>query len=876
MYAAMIQDSVGMREVIVNDDSVSSVTSTSFEGLIPPKTAKQKLARKNELKAKSTLMLAIPDEHLLKFLACKDAKSLWEAIKNRFGGNKESKKMQKTILKKNYENFAASSQEGLDKTLIAWNNIALIMRNKSDLNTLSMDDLYNNMKVYESKIKSQSSLSLKSQNVAFVSSNNTSSTNETVNTAHGVSADSPKDQASIASYVDDVIWMLTIRVKRFIKKKGRKLDLNGKDTIGFDRTKVECYNCHRRGHFAREYRAPRNQGNKNRDAPTRNAPVFKKGEGYHAVPPPYTRNYMPARVDLSFAGLDNSVFKSKVSENITSVLKIETNASKTSKDSLEKPKTIWSSKPIIEDWESDSEDENVFEPKEGKITGPKETRPVWDNTARVNHQNKLTHLHLKRNYVPATVLTKSGQVPVNTAKQSSHRVATSVSTAMRVNTAASRPHMNNDLPTTYSYFKAHSPDQGIFDSGCSRHMTGNKSYLIDYQEIDGGFVAFGGNAKGELKFNLISVSNMCDKKNSVLFTDTECVVLSPDFKLLDESQVLLKVPRNNNMYSFDLKNVVPIGGLTCLFAKAILDESNLWHRRLGHINFKTMNKLVRGNLARENQTNGNADTKANIDVRQARKKTVLGPQYVLLQLLTSDSKGPKSSEDEIADDAGKKSTEVLRKENGVHDRAKEGDKNDQEKDLRNQEESFRKQFEQESKRLFGQGEAANTNNTNRLNTVSSSFTTVDPGRERTQRNEFESTFGQDKDANDNKMFTPVSTAGSTYDYLGGSILDSGIFSGAYDDRVEEPEKVIQALTDPSWIEAMQDELLQFRLQKVWRLVDLPKGKHAIGTKWVNRNKKDERRIIVRNKVRLVAQGYTQEEGINCDEVFAPVARIEAI
>ncbi|GJU22554.1 putative ribonuclease H-like domain-containing protein [Tanacetum coccineum] len=91
---------------------------------------------------------------------------------------------------------------------------------------------------------------------------------------------------------------------------------------------------------------------------------------------------------------------------------------------------------------------------------------------------------------------------------------------------------------------------------------------------------------------------MCDKKNSVLFTETKCVILSPDFKLLDESQVLLKVPRNNNMYSFDLKNVVPLGGLTCLFAKATLDESNLWHRRLGHINFKTMNKLVKGNLTR--------------------------------------------------------------------------------------------------------------------------------------------------------------------------------------------------------------------------------------------------------------------------------------
>nr|GEV95323.1 putative ribonuclease H-like domain-containing protein [Tanacetum cinerariifolium] len=94
------------------------------------------------------------------------------------------------------------------------------------------------------------------------------------------------------------------------------------------------------------------------------------------------------------------------------------------------------------------------------------------------------------------------------------------------------------------------------------------------------------------------LKEMYDTKNSVLFTDTERVFLSPDFKLLDESQVLLKVPRNNNMYSFNLKNVIPVGGLTCLFAKATLDESNLWHKRLGHINFKTMNKLVRGNLVR--------------------------------------------------------------------------------------------------------------------------------------------------------------------------------------------------------------------------------------------------------------------------------------
>ncbi|GJU33838.1 hypothetical protein Tco_1182192, partial [Tanacetum coccineum] len=117
--------------------------------------------------------------------------------------------------------------------------------------------------------------------------------------------------------------------------------------------------------------------------------------------------------------------------------------------------------------------------------------------------------------------------------------------------------------------------KGVIDSECSRHMTRNRSYLTDYEEIDGGFVAF-----GELKFNLFSVSQMCDKKNSVLFTDTEYVILSPDFKLTDENHVLLKVPRKDNMYNVDLNNVIPQGGLTCLFAKATPDESNLWHRRL--------------------------------------------------------------------------------------------------------------------------------------------------------------------------------------------------------------------------------------------------------------------------------------------------------
>ncbi|GJT75350.1 putative ribonuclease H-like domain-containing protein [Tanacetum coccineum] len=163
-------------------------------------------------------------------------------------------------------------------------------------------------------------------------------------------------------------------------------------------------------------------------------------------------------------------------------------------------------------------------------------------------------------------------------------------------------------------------DQGVIDSGCSRHLTGTMSYLTNYEEIDEGYVAFGGNPKGgkitgkgtiktgnldfenvyfvrELKFNLFSVSQMCYKKNSFLFNDTECIVLSPNFKLTDESHVLLKVPTKNNMYSIDLKNIVPKVGLACLFAKATSDESKFWHMRLDH-NFKTMNKLVKENLVR--------------------------------------------------------------------------------------------------------------------------------------------------------------------------------------------------------------------------------------------------------------------------------------
>ncbi|GJS07771.1 hypothetical protein Tco_0364567 [Tanacetum coccineum] len=512
------------------------------EGPIPPKTVEQKLARKNELKAKNTLLLAIPDEHLLKFHGIKDAKTLWEAIKARFGGNKESKKMQKTIQKQQYKNFAASRSEGLDKTCdrslpSAWNNIALIMRNKYDLDTLSMYDLYNNLKVYESEIKGQSSSSSSSnsQNVAFISSENTSSTNESVNTAHEVSVASSQGQASFSTYADDVMFsffanqsnslqldnkdleqidtddleeidlkwqvaMLNMRVKRFLKKTGKNLNFNGKEIIGFDKTKAEegitnfalmaytsqglssssssdseVHTCSKdclksyetlQKHYDQQCEA-RNKSNleiigyqmglesleariviheKNeavyeediaflkydvqvKDISIKNlknqleealkekndlklklekfeessknltklinsqiSAKDKVGLGYdsqmnesevvHSVFNSRESDVDDSPVNDRFK-IDDSVYKTKVSETI---------ASKTSKDNLEKPKTVRPSAPIIEDWDTDSDNDSVFRPKSDQ------TKPKFTKIKFVKSDENVKSVNTKKNH----------------------------------------------------------------------------------------------------------------------------------------------------------------------------------------------------------------------------------------------------------------------------------------------------------------------------------------------------------------------------------------------------------------------------------------------------------------------------------------------
>ncbi|GJW93006.1 ribonuclease H-like domain-containing protein [Tanacetum coccineum] len=281
--------------------------------VMPITTAKEKATRRLEVKARSTLMMGIPNEHQLKFNSIKDAKLLLEAIEKRFGGNEATKKTQRNLLKQQYKNFTTQSSKMLDQTFDRLQKLVSQLELLANLDTMSMDDLYNNLKVYEPEVKGISSSSSSTQNMAFVSSsnNNTSRSNEAVNDAHGVTTTSTQVNTAYSTNIDklsdvvicsffasqpnspqlahedlqqihpddieemDLRWqmaMLTMRARRFLKNIGSELTVNGNKTIGFDKSKVECYNCHKRGYFARECRAPRNQDNK-KEISKRSVPV---------------------------------------------------------------------------------------------------------------------------------------------------------------------------------------------------------------------------------------------------------------------------------------------------------------------------------------------------------------------------------------------------------------------------------------------------------------------------------------------------------------------------------------------------------------------------------------------------------------------------
>nr|GEV77863.1 hypothetical protein [Tanacetum cinerariifolium] len=384
-------------------------------------------------------------------------------------------------------------------------------------------------------------------------------------------------------------------------------------------------------------------------------------------------------------------------------------------------------------------------------------------------------------------------------------------------------------------------DQGVIDSGCSRHMTRNMSYLIDYEEIDGGYVAFKGNPKGGkitekvffqatkdetssiLKSFITRIENIVDHKVKVIRCDNRTEFKNREMNQFYEMKDHLGKFDGKADEGFFVGYSLNSKSFRVFNSRTRIVEENL------HIRFSKNTPNVVGSepdwlfdidaltrtinyepIVAGTQSNGFAGTKASDNASKVRKETKPVKDYILLPLWTVDppfSQDPKISHDDgskPSSDNGKKVDEDPRKEN----KCKDQEKND------------------------------NVNGTNNVNAAGT--------------NEYyELPFDPNMHAlEDVRIFN--------------------FLSDDEDDAQKEPKKVIHTLKYPSWIEAMQEELLQFKLQEVWTLVELPNEKRAIGTKWVFRNKKDERGIKIRNKARLIAQGYTQEEGIEYDEVFALV------
>nr|GEW24148.1 hypothetical protein [Tanacetum cinerariifolium] len=770
-------------EVILNGDSPTP--TRVVDGVVQavaPTTVEQRLAKKNELKARGNLLMALPDKHQLKFNTHKDAKSLMEAIEKRFGGNTETKKVQKTLLKQQYKNFSGSSSETLDQIhdrlqkLInqleilgeslsqedinlkflrslptEWRTHTLIWRNKINLEDQSLDDLFNNLKIYKAEVKSSSYTSPTIQNIAFVSSQNTDSTNESSNSPQLDNDDLKQIDADDLEEMD-LKWqmaMLTMRAERWNATTAiEEVILQGSASHigipGIKTLKGEMF----------QWR------------------LLLLMHWYHSV-------MVLVPMIRAFRQMKNQ----QTSDTVPNILKVEPSIIKPNRE-LSQSNT--SSAPIIEDWVSDSKDESKGEPMSTQKA------PSFFQTSE---HVKTLRISFKLVEHPTPTENLRKDIPKSRGhKHSWNRKACFVCKSLNqlikdcdyhekkmvqklVWNHAMRFNHHSSTRMTHPHSKKHVVPTSVLTSGCSRHMTGNISYLSDFEEINGGYVAFGGNPKGD--------------------------------------------------------KITGKGDLTCLFAKATLDESNIWHRRLGHINFKTMNKLVKG---------------------KAGKKTVSTQQYVLLPLWSTSLKDHQNTDADTAFDDKVK-------EYAVHVSLSSCDKTKKHDEKANREakgkspinlsarvRNLRDEFEEFFVNNTNGLNAANTpvtavgpnltNNTNSFNVaglfdnaVSSTFeidgkySFMDPSQYPDDPNmpalediiysDDEEDVGAEADFSNLETSIIVSPIPTTRVYKDHSVTQIiGDLSSAPQTRSMTRMVKDQALKDPSWIEAMHEELLQFKMQKV--------------------------------------------------------------
>ncbi|GJW86301.1 putative ribonuclease H-like domain-containing protein [Tanacetum coccineum] len=780
-------------DVIVNGDLEEEPAPTTGETFAPPapKTAKQLAARRNQERVKSILLLAIPDEYLLKFHNVADAKSLWEAIKSRFGGNVESKKMQKNVLKHQFENFSTTSNESLDKVydrfqkLISqlevhgapiskedinqkflrslpssWKSDALIQGNKPDIDEIDIDDLYNNLRVYEDELKRSSGSNSASQNLAFLSSKNTGSTNEVSNasfaiyTVQNYDTEREKDNKAkleIRGY-EIALESLDARILRHEKNElawGERYEFQNYDLKWLSKNLTKILNSQMSTHdknglgFGIQIDDLSNKSETDSensltvfevrssdDESTLGNNRFTKANDYHDVPPLITGNPLTPRPDISFAGLDEYAFRNKIIESETT----ETNkiVGTINEATIVKPKSVNETvvskskinrdEVIIEDWTSDVRDECLCCSKTVSSVEPN----VTSSMLGIDH------------------LIKDGDF----YKSPKSRVKNMVITGERV-VKPVWDYGKRGNPEIFGYRILASDGIVVYQEKITDLL--RNTYCFHYNLIGQELVA---NAMNDESRQAIEEEKrrIASQKKAAQATSTN--QLSTDRPFVSTDRSFVSTDRSNT------PNVSAASTSTDCFLILSLDDG-----------------IFNGAYDDDEDVGAVADFN-NMD------NTIAVSPIPTLRIHKDHPKGQILGDPTSA----------------VQTRGK-----------------IQKASSAQQALVSYIHRQNRTNHKDHQNCLFACFLSQ-----------------------------------------------------------EEPKTISQALKDESWVEAMQEELLQFKLQQVWILVDLPFGKKAIGTKWVFRNKRDERSIVVKNKARLVAQGHRQEEGIDYDEVFAPVARIEAI
>nr|GEU47988.1 ribonuclease H-like domain-containing protein [Tanacetum cinerariifolium] len=985
------------------------------------------LARKNELKARGTLLMALPDKHQLKFNSHKDANTLMEAIEKRFRGNAKTKKVQKTLLKQQFENFSSFTSESLDQihdrlqNLVSqleihrvslsqedvnlkflcslpseWKTQTLIWQNKTDLEDKSLDDLFNSLKIYESEVKLSSSTTTDSHNLAFVSSTSTDSINDSVSAAVNISAVGAKLNAATLPNVDS---LSNDFIQSFFSSQSSSPHLDNEDLKQIDvddleekDLKWECRSpkdsrrtavaehqrrnvlvetltsnalvsqCDGTGTYDWSYQVEKeptnfvlmaftssssNSSSNNEERDNLNMKLekfqtsskrltdllasqtsekaglgFVLSGGYHVVPPPITGTFMPSKPDLVF-------HTPPCCENEHLTFNVQLSPPKLEPDLSSRP-----SAPIIEDWAPVLVAPTIplrTNPHSRGFRRTKKACFVCKSYAPVHHSKFPLYKvptaapSQSKSILTASVRTNSAVEPIffmTRPKLASCAFSKSNSPIRRHSPRRPSSHSHCSPPrVTAAGPSAGNPqqalkDKGVIDSGCSRHMTGNMSYLSDFKELNRGYVAFGGNPKGGkitrredylqrflqmiihlllvrkannteplaskdetapvLKTFIIGLENLLSLKVKAEAVNTACYV---------QNRVLVTKPHNKTPYEL-LHGRLPSIGLMRPFGCPVTILNTL--DRLGkfqgketlHVNFMENKPNVAGScldwlfdmdsltqtmnyhpVIAENQANSNAGFQ---DTEKAGEE---GTQtYVLFPVLSDGfTNSQKNNKDALID--GKEHDDDIQKfvSPDIHSSSSGAQTSINGVNAASSLVSTTGQYCINSTNDFSAAgpsnttaspTAANTSNMPNLEDLIHSNDTDDVGAE-ADINNLESIIS----------VSPIPTTKIHKDHPTSQIIGDL-------PSTTQTRSMARVVRDQGGISQMFNENFHSCMFACFLLQEEPKRVHQALKD--PRNKKDERGIVIRSKARLVAQGHTQEEGIDYEEVFALVARIKAI